>query len=63
LPKDDLGKRELPSGLLSTLIQAAIALHNQQVEAANRWRTIFVPLLAGGFTLLAAAVGAYLKSM
>lgn len=58
LPKDDEGKRDLPAGLLNTLIQAAIALHHQQVEEANRWKRILQQgFLTGAFTILGVIIG------
>jgi hypothetical protein len=52
LPKDDQGNRELPSGLVSALIQAAIVIHNQQDVQANRWK-ILLPALIGAASAVA----------
>jgi hypothetical protein len=58
LPKDDAGKRELPAGLLNTLIQAVIALRDHQVEQASRWRVIVLTsLLSGGWAILGIVIG------
>ena len=55
LPKNDKGIREMPSGLMQSLLETAINLHDRQVAAAERWRT-WIPVvstLAGA--LLASA--------
>jgi hypothetical protein len=54
LPKDESGKRELPSNFLSTLLQTAINLHDRQIERAYHWK-IYIPIIvvitAGIFTI------------
>ena len=61
LPKDDQGRRELPSGMLGTLLETAITLHDRQVEEAYRWK-VYVPVIAEVFTLLGALITAFAKS-
>ncbi len=61
LPKDENGKRELPSDFTSMLLQTAINLHDRQLARANRWKAyipIVVAVTAGIFTIF----GIFLKS-
>jgi hypothetical protein len=62
LPEDKTGNRELPPGLISTLVQTAINLHDRQLDRAHHWRVyipIMVAVVAGVFTLF----GIYLRSL
>lgn len=53
LPKNEKGIREMPSGLVQSLLEVAIDLHDRQVAAAERWKS-WIPL-AGA--LIAALIG------
>ena len=58
LPKDDKENRELPAGFINTLMQAAIAIHAQQVEEAVRWKKIVLQALLGGvFVIIGVIIG------
>ncbi len=61
LPKDEDGKRELPTGFISMLLQTAITLHDRQLDRAQHLRAyipIVVTVTAGVFTIF----GIFLKS-
>ena len=64
LPKNDEGKRELPSNFVAMILQAAIELHDRQLDRAHHWR-IYIPIVvvvtAGIFTVLGTILGILLK--
>jgi len=61
LPKNDEGTRELPSDFVGKLFQAAIEIHDRQLDRAQHWKAyvpIIVAITAGIFTVF----GIFLKS-
>jgi len=61
LPKNEEGRRELPSDFVAILLQTAINLHDRQLDRARYLRAyipIIVAVTAGIFTLF----GIFLKS-
>lgn len=61
LPKNDDGTRELHSDFVGKLLQAAIEIHDRQLDRAQHWKSyipIVVAVTAGLFTLF----GIFLKS-
>lgn len=61
LPKNEEGKRELPSDFVSMLLQAAIELHDRQLDRSRHWKTyipVVVAITAGVFTIF----GIFLRS-
>jgi hypothetical protein len=63
LPKDMRGNRELPPGLLPTLVQTAINLHDRQLDRAYHWKVympIVVVVVAGVFTIFGIILRSYL---
>ena len=65
LPKDDNGRRELPSDFTSILLETAMNLHDRQIEQANRWKTyipIVVAVTAGAFTIFGIFLQSWLSS-
>ncbi len=62
LPKNEEGTRELPPDFVGKLLQAAIEIHDRQLDRSRHWRAyipIIVALTAGFFTLF----GICLKSL
>lgn len=53
LPENQKGIREMPSGLVQSLLEVAIDLHDRQVAASERWKN-WIPLASA---LLAALIG------
>ena len=61
LPKNKEGTRELPSDFVGKLLQAAIEIHDRQLDRAQHWKSyvpIVVAITAGLFTIF----GIFLKS-
>jgi hypothetical protein len=53
LPKNEHGIREMPPGLVQSLLEVAIDLHDRQLAAAERWK-IWIPIASA---LVAALIG------
>ncbi|MEJ2704113.1 MAG: hypothetical protein P8Z79_16890 [Sedimentisphaerales bacterium] len=65
LPKDEDGKRELPSDFVTTLLKTAIELHDRQLDRAHHWH-VYIPIIvavtAGVFTILGSVLTIILHS-
>lgn len=65
LPKNDGGTRELPSDFVGKLLQAAIEIHDRQLDRAQYWRSyvpIVVAVTAGLFTIFGIFLRSWLSS-
>ncbi|MBZ5558982.1 MAG: hypothetical protein LAO77_17045 [Acidobacteriia bacterium] len=63
IPKTPAGRPPLPADFTHQLLRTALELHDRQVDAAVRWRTLlplFVALITGLFSLGAVYFGWHL---
>ena len=61
LPRDEEGnRRSLAADYVATLLEAAMALHDRQIQQKYQWK-VYIPLIvvitAGIFTLIGASIG------
>jgi len=65
LPKNDDGTRELPSEFVGKLLQAAIEIHDRQLDRVQHWKSyipIVVAVTAGLFTIFGIFIKSWLSN-
>lgn len=60
LPRDEDGIRKLPSDFVHLLLRTAIELHDRQVSASERWKSL-VPIWAAVIASVATLLSVWLK--
>jgi hypothetical protein len=59
MPKDERGKRELPSDFTSILLKTAIDLHDRQIVRAYPWKAYVSIVIPGVLVIVAALLSGY----
>jgi hypothetical protein len=59
MPKDEKGKRELPSDFTSILLRTAIDLHDRQIARAHPWKAYVNTVIPGVLVIAAALLSGY----